>query len=687
MNRRTTALGAWLLTAALVPATTVGAVASDEVPSHTPPRLALLEGDVSFWRASIGDWQKAPVNLPLAEGDVLATGERSRAELQLRRGLYLRLGSQSELQLAEQANSQYRFALSKGVVALDVQAPLGDDRIQIAAGDVELRPLREGYYRIELGEQQVRVVTRRGARAWISRGPAERELATDLELRLERSVPGGLPVATLAPPSDEWDQWNFRRSAQLLRARGRLSSVDLAGIEELDAYGEWRSVPAYGLVWFPRVPRVWVPYSTGRWIWDPVYGWTWVDFAPWGWVPFHYGRWVWVDGWWGWALGPPTPRLVYAPALVVFFVGKGLSVSVAAGPPTLAWVPLGWGEPCVPWWGPAWFVGRPWWGGWHGPRRPLVGGRFQGGGVLHADDFEHARERRGLLGVRSDRFGLFPVTTARTERVEIERLALPGRDIPRRPSTGGPAEAKLRTLPDGRTVSDRRLAPRWAAPPGSTAEVESAGTGGEQKTDGRRQPRRPRPSSGGTVAGRPLRPELPVPPAHDRWGPFAPEIKQGGVPAAMDEPRGFEANRVNPRPFVRDRFAFPRGVSGGEREAARPVRRLPSDWPPASPNDQTVPAPMPERRIGRAREGWGPETGGRPHPSTRFVPAVRDPFGGRDFSNLPPRRPSSLNRAEAVQPRGDLGVSTGGYDSFSPAPERRRSAPVHGEGRTIRRGH
>ena len=69
---------------------------------------------------------------------------------------------------------------------------------------------------------------------------------------------------------------------------------------------------------------------------------------------------------WAWAPGPVVVRPAYAPALVAFFGAPG--VRVAVGAPFVSWVALGWGEPCVPWWGRPGFVGRPWWGGWGGPR-------------------------------------------------------------------------------------------------------------------------------------------------------------------------------------------------------------------------------------------------------------------------------------------------------------------------------
>jgi len=84
---------------------------------------------------------------------------------------------------------------------------------------------------------------------------------------------------------------------------------------------------------------------------DPFYGWTWVDTAPWGWAPYHHGRWVFVNGFWEWAPGPVLPRPVYAPALVAFLGGPGVHVGIGPGGPIVGWVALGWGEPCVPWWG------------------------------------------------------------------------------------------------------------------------------------------------------------------------------------------------------------------------------------------------------------------------------------------------------------------------------------------------
>lgn len=43
---------------------------------HSPPRLNLTTGEVSFWRPGGQDWSEAQVNTPLAPGDLLHTGPK-----------------------------------------------------------------------------------------------------------------------------------------------------------------------------------------------------------------------------------------------------------------------------------------------------------------------------------------------------------------------------------------------------------------------------------------------------------------------------------------------------------------------------------------------------------------------------------------------------------------------------------
>jgi hypothetical protein len=148
---------------------------------------------------------------------------------------------------------------------------------------------------------------------------------------------------------DVFDDWVAARDRHDDAPRSaQYVSPEMTGFESLDEQGNWRSVDAYGPVWFPSyVPAGWAPYRFGRWVNLAPWGWTWIDDAPWGFAPSHYGRWVVVSGVWGWIPGVMVPRPVFAPALVAWFGGPGIGVSINIGAP-IGWFPLGPGEVFIP---------------------------------------------------------------------------------------------------------------------------------------------------------------------------------------------------------------------------------------------------------------------------------------------------------------------------------------------------
>src|SRR6185437_8285637 len=49
----------------------------------TPPRLAFIDGEVSFWRPGAEDWAPAQQNTALAAGDHVYAGDGANFELEL----------------------------------------------------------------------------------------------------------------------------------------------------------------------------------------------------------------------------------------------------------------------------------------------------------------------------------------------------------------------------------------------------------------------------------------------------------------------------------------------------------------------------------------------------------------------------------------------------------------------------
>jgi hypothetical protein len=460
-----------------------------------------------------------------------------------------------------------------------------------------------------------------------------------------------------APPLDDWDRWNYSRTDQLLDAvSARYVSPGTYGVDDLDHYGSWRVVPTYGPVWVPTtVAAGWVPYSTGSWMLDPFYGWTWVDSAPWGWAPFHHGRWVSVDGFWAWTPGPVAPRPIYAPALVAFYGGPNVQVSVGIGGPVVGWVALCWGEPLVPWWGPANFH-RPWWGGWHGPRvvNNVVIGNTSVVNVQNINVYRNAGVRNGVVVVNENRFGHGPITSSHVTYVDGRNLqpshaapalsATPASFVPTAHRGIRPPEETLR-----RPVVATRPPHHWE---GSASGAERrAGPGGVPGASPRLVSRPPQQESTPALPRAPFGQSTVEHPTGDRVQPSAPPRPEG----SRHQGRG----PTSPPP------ASPQG-SADQRQApqvARPTPVVPQAPTPQKPEEAKRPGPGPTGPPAATKQAppaqQAPQVA-RPTPAIPRAPTPQSP-GHRAETRRQPSRPLpgepanhlSPNRAKAGKPSGE----------------------------------
>lgn len=439
--RTGTVIGAGIL--ATVLAVGVGpAVRADEAPDprfeETPPRLSLIDGQVSFWRPGAPDWTQAQLNTPLAPGDALSTGSPGTLEIQVGARAFARAWANTQLALGAHDPSFLQLTLAAGSVVIDLRALDPGDTVEIDTPNAAVVIQQAGYYRVDVTGARSRVMTRGGGRAAVTPAGGQPVAVTPSEELVVEGTAGPQLAAYAAPPLDDWDRWNYARTDGLLDAvSARYVTPGTYGLSDLDPYGTWRVVPTYGTVWVPTsVPAGWTPYSAGSWILDPVYGWTWVDAAPWGWAPYHHGRWGYVDGYWAWVPGPVLARPVYAPALVAF-LGEPGGVVVGPGGPPVGWVALGWGEPVIPWWGPRGVPRAPSWRGWGGPRvvnNVVVTNTT----VINAPSitgYRNAIVPHGVVAVDRERFGHGPVTGRRIVQVDPQRL----RPMPGAPEVSAPS--------------------------------------------------------------------------------------------------------------------------------------------------------------------------------------------------------------------------------------------------------
>ncbi|HWG79958.1 MAG TPA: DUF6600 domain-containing protein [Stellaceae bacterium] len=321
-----------------------GAAFAQADPPARVGRLSYMEGTVSFHTADQTEWAPATLNYPVVAGESFWTEPQARAEIQVGPAEF-RLDESTALDIVALDDAHTRLGLSQGTINLHLRAPApGGVEVLTPQGTVTLTDA--GSYHIEAG-------------APVSGGASDRMSITVLEGLAQVSGPRraidvqpgesavlmGDPagVTLLEGNSTPFDDWALERERrQDVLAATHYVSPQMTGYQDLDDYGQWRTDPSYGPVWYPAAaPADWEPYRYGHWAWVAPWGWTWIDDAPWGFTPFHYGRWAFIDGRWGWCPGTAVPRPVYAPALVAFIGGAGFGVTLAgAAMPAVGWVPL-----------------------------------------------------------------------------------------------------------------------------------------------------------------------------------------------------------------------------------------------------------------------------------------------------------------------------------------------------------
>ena len=594
-----------------------GEPAAPESREPTPPRISYIHGEVSLWRPGAPDWAPAALNMPLGPGDVLYAGPAGNVEIQLGARAFARAAYGTQIGLDNQEPDFIQLRVTAGYAALDLRELLPGHTVELATPGGAFTVDRTGYYHAEVGGEVTLFRSYRGgtATATASGGGAV-PVATNQQLVITGTESPRVET-TAAPALTAWDRWNYQRSDYLAQSpSARHLSPGVYGAEALDQYGTWRTVETYGTVWVPSaVAPGWSPYTTGRWIWDPRFGWTWLDDAPWGWAPYHYGRWVFAGGYWAWAPGPVVVRAAYAPALVVFLGGP-----VVVGRP-LCWAPLGWGEPVIPWWGGAGFVGVAWWGGWGGPRvvNNVVVSRSSTVHVTNITVYRHVNVTNAVVGVPAERFGREGARPARiTDASEVRQLTPVRGSLEVRPVsssvTGGAGPAATRP-PDAvrtRPVVTTR-APRDVGPGLREQGLPAAAPAAAPEPRQRIVPAPPRPAPPPAAAVTPG----PTGPATGPARGSAPGGRRQGPPPAAGAhapgPAGPAVAAPTPgTPVPAPSVAAPQAQPAPPGPAGRPAVRSAPPAPPA-PGVQGAPAPQMRSDPG----------GGRRHDA----PAERPPRG------------------------------------------------------------
>jgi hypothetical protein len=320
-------------------------------PAPDVARLSLIYGDVSTQRGDTGEWAVSTVNAPVMRGDQVATGEKSRTEIQLDFADLLRLAARSQVKIADLSAKRIQVQVAQGYASYTVLKG-GEADVEIDSPNAAVHPLKVGRYRVQVNSDAETDVIVREGEAEITT-PQGSVRVREGDMITIRGTDNSEYKVSKAPEKDDWDRWNRDRDSVISEADGpRRTNRYYTGAADLDGYGHWVYVPGYGNVWQPyQQSGTWAPYQNGRWVWEPFYGWTWVSYDAWGWAPYHYGRWFFYENSWNWWPGPVYAgyRPLWSPAFV-FFVGFG-GRGGFGGFGSIGWFPVGPHDVFYPWYG------------------------------------------------------------------------------------------------------------------------------------------------------------------------------------------------------------------------------------------------------------------------------------------------------------------------------------------------
>jgi hypothetical protein len=292
---------------------------ADDAPPHRAARLSYLQGSVTVEHIDNTGTDPAQLNMPLAEGLRIRTGDDGQAEVEFEDGSLVRITPNtalalSSLTLDSDGNYRTQVALLHGLIYAELRAT-PKYTYSVQAGDDTISPLANSTIRINLDNPPASVAVLDGT-AHVDGAPSQEAAGFRTDVRTGETLTGDTSDSSRYFLSheiaqDSWDEWNETRDQQAADeaakrtvARDSYAGDQGYGWSDLDANGSWYNVPGQGMVWQPTVAvdTGFDPYGYGSWVWYPGAGYVWASGYGWGWTPYRCGSWsYWNSFGWGWS--------------------------------------------------------------------------------------------------------------------------------------------------------------------------------------------------------------------------------------------------------------------------------------------------------------------------------------------------------------------------------------------------
>ena len=359
--RRLTALALGLILA-VVWAPAVCAKAGNSEGPALVGRITFIDGQLLRYVYDEQDWVATVKDAPFGIEDAVYSSDTGKAEFKLPNGVWVRTGSDTQIQLIVLRNDLTEIDVASGTVRFCNKSQKAPIKATTPFGYVFARPGTA--FDLYVGDDSAEVISLEGAVDFV---------VGDGEARYTVKA-GGVSIISdgrVAVEGDgqvdaAWDEWNLKREeAWIKRVEVKGESIDNLPAEllddayDLDRNGRWEHVYYEGRrqkLWRPtEVAAGWQPFTVGRWtVWsrDNV----WIPEESFGYVTHHYGNWVFVNSVWYWA--PPVKvRAGNIGRRICWYPGR---VSWIHSDADVGWVPLAPAETYYAhnYWGPGTFIVR-----------------------------------------------------------------------------------------------------------------------------------------------------------------------------------------------------------------------------------------------------------------------------------------------------------------------------------------
>jgi hypothetical protein len=292
---------------------------ADDAPVHRAARLSFLQGNVTVDHLDNTAGDPAQINMPLAEGARLSTGEDGQAEVEFEDGSVVRLTPNSSLgfsvlNIDPAENFHTQMTLLHGLIYAELRASSKYFYVVDAGGEL-ISPVANTTIRINLDQPPATVSVFDGT-VQVEHASTPQADGYKRDVRAGESLTGDPSDSSQYSVSqnveqDSWDEWNRARhqaaadeALNRTTVRDRFAGDQGYGWSDLDANGSWYDVPGQGQIWQPMVAQDadFDPYGYGSWVAYPGAGYVWASGYVWGWTPFRCGCWSYWNGFgWGWS--------------------------------------------------------------------------------------------------------------------------------------------------------------------------------------------------------------------------------------------------------------------------------------------------------------------------------------------------------------------------------------------------